>query len=146
MALGRSRLHGMIESIVTILKWLIELIPFLRRKRLLVVDDSVADRELIRASAQDLGISCITAPSGEIAWAMIRSNQFTIVLVDYSMTGQTGWQLIHKIRDQFPKLDCWLMLGDPHNLSALEPGALAKILIKPVEGGYHEPLRAIMNL
>lgn len=130
------------ESLLPTLLRLPEWITWLRKKRLLIVDDSATDRELLRLVIEECGFRCVTAASGEEALATMRERRYHIVLADWNLLGMTGWELIKKARDQFPKLRAILVIGTPVSLAGLEPGSYVEIATKPLD---HEIIRRIMR-
>lgn len=130
------------ESLLPTLLRLPEWITWLRKKRLLIVDDSATDRELLRLAIEECGFRCATAASGEEALAIMRERRYHIVLADWNLLGITGWELIKRARDQFPKLRAILVIGTPMSLAGLEPSSYVEIATKPLD---HEIIRRIMR-
>jgi signal transduction histidine kinase/CheY-like chemotaxis protein len=68
--------------------------------RLLAVDDAADIREYFEAFAEQAGISCLTAASGEEAVSLIESHgPFDICFVDWKMPGMNGIELSRKIKE-----------------------------------------------
>lgn len=69
------------------------------RKRLLVVDDSLTTRELIRGLLESAGYDVITARHGREAWELLQSTRKPdLVVSDVSMPEMDGYQLTSKIK------------------------------------------------
>ena len=69
-------------------------------RRLLVVDNEVADRNLLQALLAPLGFDVRLASSGPEALAMIPVWQPEAILLDLAMPGLDGWQTLAAIREQ----------------------------------------------
>ncbi len=105
--------------------------------RLLVVDDSEANRQLLERQLTDLGLQVETAESGEAAIQALHRHRFDCVLLDMILPGMSGPQVLMAIRE----IADWasmpvLMLSALDELSeaarCIEIGA-ADYLIRPVD-------------
>ncbi|WP_336245342.1 PP2C family protein-serine/threonine phosphatase [Maritimibacter dapengensis] len=67
-------------------------------RRVLVVDDSRAQRRLLVATLTKLGFDVIEAESGEAALAIARSTEIELVISDWMMPGMDGLTLCQKFR------------------------------------------------
>jgi len=74
--------------------------------RLLIVDDHAVVREGLRRIVED--DPCIDvaaeAPTGEEALDLIKSDDFDVVLLDISLPGVGGLEVLRRIKDRRPKL------------------------------------------
>lgn len=78
--------------------------PAARRKSLLVVDDSLTTRGLMRGLLETAGYSVVVAVNGLDAWSKLRSgNRFDVVITDVSMPEMDGYELTSRIKAD-PKL------------------------------------------
>ncbi len=69
------------------------------RKRLLVVDNEAADRELLIQVLQPLGFDVRTAASGHDCLDLLASGyQPDVILMDLAMPGIDGWETIRRLR------------------------------------------------
>jgi two-component system chemotaxis sensor kinase CheA len=69
------------------------------RKTLLVVDDSLTTRELIRGLLEAAGYDVVTARHGREAWDLLQSSLHPdLVVSDVSMPEMDGYQLTSKIK------------------------------------------------
>jgi diguanylate cyclase (GGDEF)-like protein len=66
--------------------------------RILVIDDSLAVRELIADFLSDAGYIVETANSAEEGWEMVCENPPDLIISDWSMRGLTGIELCRRIR------------------------------------------------
>lgn len=69
-----------------------------RRKRVLVVDDSLTVRELERKLLSDAGYEVETAVDGMDGWNAVRTQAFDLVLTDIDMPRLDGIELVRLIR------------------------------------------------
>jgi two-component system chemotaxis sensor kinase CheA len=67
--------------------------------RLLVVDDSVTTRTLLRSILDGAGFEVATAADGEQAWQLLASNKFDLVVADVDMPLLDGFALTKNIRE-----------------------------------------------
>jgi CheY-like chemotaxis protein/anti-sigma regulatory factor (Ser/Thr protein kinase) len=74
------------------------LAPALEGVRLLVVDDEMEARELLRVLLQTHGAHVTTAASAPQALESIRRGAFDVVLVDIAMPEEDGYSLIRRLR------------------------------------------------
>ncbi len=105
--------------------------------RLLVVDDSEANRQILERQLTDVGLQVETADSGEAALEAMLGSRFDCVLLDMLLPGMDGPAVLRAIRENA----AWasvpvLMLSALDELTAaarcIEIGA-ADYMIRPVE-------------
>ncbi|KMQ50333.1 Signal transduction histidine kinase CheA [Chitinispirillum alkaliphilum] len=68
-------------------------------KTILVVEDSITSRSLLKTILQSSGFRVKTAVDGAEAYTMIRTEKFDIVLSDIDMPRMNGFELTRKIRE-----------------------------------------------
>ena len=93
--LQKGRLRGLGRSAVVVAK---------RRKRILVVDDSITVRELERSLLQSRGYEVEVAVDGMDGWNALRSGSYDLMVTDVDMPRMTGIELV--TRDQGRSARC----------------------------------------
>ncbi len=66
--------------------------------RILVVDDDLSCRLMAKAVVEALGHDCVTAPDGDTAWQLYRSDRPDVLISDWAMPGMDGTQLCRAVR------------------------------------------------
>jgi len=74
-----------------------------RRKRVLVVDDSLTVREVERKLLENHGYEVVTAVDGLDGWSAALAGSFDLVISDYDMPRLNGVELVSRIRHE-PRL------------------------------------------
>lgn len=101
-----------------------------RRKRVLVVDDSITVREVERQLLAHKGYDVITAVDGVDGWNKVRAEAFDLVVSDVDMPRMNGLQLVKAIRDSSALRDLPVVIvsykeREEDRLRGLEVGANA---------------------
>ena len=65
---------------------------------LLLVDDDPSNRELLRRRVKRMGYSARTVSSGEEALALLETDRFDLVLLDYMMPGLSGLETLQQMK------------------------------------------------
>jgi DNA-binding NtrC family response regulator len=103
------------------------------QERILVVDDEPAIRELMRRLLERAGYACATAGSSAEADELLARGSFELLLTDLQMPGESGLDLLARVRDRHPATATIVMSGvhDPHLAdTALTLGAYG-YMVKP---------------
>lgn len=69
------------------------------RNKLLLADDSVTIRKVVKLTFEDEGIDVIDVPDGDSAWQQLQSEIPDVVLADVHMPGLDGYELCRRIRE-----------------------------------------------
>jgi|GEM_PF-144220 len=105
----------------------------LRKKKIvLVADDSLTTRELLRGLIESAGYAVELARSGTEAWGLLCRRRFDLVVSDISMPGMDGYELTAKVRadSRFSGLPLILLTAlskEEERLRGLQAGASAYI-------------------
>jgi two-component system, chemotaxis family, CheB/CheR fusion protein len=90
---------------------------------ILIIDDSQDDRDMyVRAlkKVSNQQYCCIEASDGKAGLDAISDNQFDVILLDYSLPGMNGLQVLKKIRTVAPYLPVILLTGQGNEMIAVE--------------------------
>jgi signal transduction histidine kinase len=79
--------------------------------RVLLVDDEDTIREVQRAMLERSGMDVLDVPCGRDALDLLKHEQVDVVLLDVSMPGMTGWQVLAELRQTHPGLSVIICSG-----------------------------------
>ena len=79
--------------------------------RFLVVDDEESIRRLCMTVAEGLGFSCLEAPTGEAALALLAEQPAHIVLTDLVMPNMSGLEFLEQAKKILPRAEIAVMTG-----------------------------------
>jgi two-component system phosphate regulon response regulator PhoB len=113
----------------------------LMSKTLLIIEDDVVSRDLLRLVFEYDGFQCMEAENGAIGLTMLESQAFDVIILDNVMPVMTGlaflehWQrqpqksdvpiimitglLSPEVRENATKLGAYTIVGKPYDLSEL---------------------------
>lgn len=110
------------------------------RKQILIIDDSYGDRELYMRSlrqAKHVSYSAVEAAEGTRALELMRRISPECILLDYSLPGRNGLEVLRNIRGEWPDVPV-IMLTDHGDeavaVEALKSGAQDCLLKAQIEG------------
>lgn len=100
------------------------------RRRLLVVDDSVTTRSLVRSILEAAGFDVVTAPDGLAAWQILQERGADLVVADVEMPRMDGFELTETIRrsrrfGDLPVILVTALASEQDRARGLEAGARA---------------------
>ena len=110
-------------------------------KTLLVVDDDATHRGLISEILTPVGFEVLEAEDGYACQRVLHQTHVDLLLMDISMPGMTGWQLLRQLRDEGVKSPVVMVSADAEDRqSALAQGDASEqgkrlndgYLIKPI--------------
>jgi len=106
------------------------------RLTVLSVDDEEYNNELVRRTLRAVPrVTVITVSSGQQALALLRDRPVHVVLLDQSMPGMTGVQVLEQVAAVAPTIAVAIMVtGFPELkevMRALESGLVSQIVVKP---------------
>ena len=122
--------------------------------KILIADDHPIFRSGVKQIlAQGIKATCITeAPSAREAMKLVRNNEWDIVLLDISMLGKSGLQVLKDIRSMRPRLPILMLSMEPSDQLVLraiangangylqkdcEPNQLTNAVQKVLDGGSY---------
>lgn len=111
--------------------------------KVLVVDDEIAIRKLLKEYLSEIGSEVIVASNGEEALDVYKSQRPDLVITDLVMDSMDGLQLYYEIRRIDPQANVYLMSGyeeDEKVNEAIADGALG-LLKKPF--GFKKLMKAV---
>lgn len=80
-------------------------------KRILVVDDDKAIRDILSDVLSFMGFSVVVARSGNEGFDLFLKDRFDLVLTDLRMPGMDGWDLAFHVKDRAPNTPVVLITG-----------------------------------
>jgi NAD(P)H-flavin reductase/CheY-like chemotaxis protein/formate hydrogenlyase subunit 6/NADH:ubiquinone oxidoreductase subunit I len=100
----------------------------------LIVDDEPIVRESIRDWLKDAGYPVATAETGEEALEMIEKQDFSVMVLDIRLPGQTGLNVLKEVKAQRPWIKSIIITAYPSAETTAEARNLGAIdyLVKPV--------------
>lgn len=107
----------------------------IQRKKILVVDDEAAIRDLLKQFLEREGYECELAEDAEKASDLLSEKRFDLVISDVLMPGKSGIQLLEEIKNRYPYLATLMISGHSDKKtaeSAIMKGAI-DFLIKPFQ-------------
>lgn len=105
--------------------------------RILIADDDVTSRLVLKAMATKLGHECIVAEDGSSAWDLLSTSGVDVLLTDWMMPGLDGPELCRRVREELAGGYVYIVLvtglADPQQvLEGMSAGA-DDYLVKPVD-------------
>lgn len=102
-------------------------------KKVLVVDDMTAIRQVIMAHLKSVGCEPLGVSNGRVALDLLARRRFDLVLSDWNMPGMDGTQLVTAIRAKDKTIPIVMVTaeGDPKLLQALRELGINGYIIKP---------------
>ncbi|MGV1769662.1 hybrid sensor histidine kinase/response regulator [Agrobacterium vitis] len=93
------------------------------RRTIVVVDDNEDHRELMREALAPLDFIVLTATGGPDCLALIEGVKPDLFLVDISMPGMNGWQLVERLRDAGQSAPILMLSANIGDGAVREPGS-----------------------
>ncbi|MEM7453217.1 MAG: EAL domain-containing protein [Planctomycetota bacterium] len=107
------------------------------KARILVVDDERINRQMISCIMEDLGHDVVPAASGEEALEVMKANEFDLVLLDFSMPGMDGFDVMDAMQDDVKLMDIPVIMVTASDESELIVRAFSQgasdYVVKPVD-------------
>jgi CheY-like chemotaxis protein len=102
-------------------------------RKILVVDDSKAIRDLLSNVLPFMGFHAAVASNGNEGLHLFLSNSFDLVLTDVQMPGMDGWTLALHVKDKSPDTPVVLVTGEEKKgiMEKLKGSCVDSVLFKP---------------
>ena len=109
-------------------------LPALRR-RVLVVDDESAIREVLATFLEQYECAVHTVPDGASALALLQTEYVDVILVDLQMPGISGLEMAFKVHKTNPSIPMALITGTPMAIQpvALRQAGISRVFAKPFD-------------
>ena len=103
--------------------------------KILIVDDEPGIRNVLKISLTDAGYETLTADDGKKAAALVKENNFDIVLTDIRMPGLDGIALLKQIKKNRPDTEVIMITGHGDYRLAIESLKLDAVdfISKPID-------------
>lgn len=112
----------------------------------LVIDNEPAVREVIGAMLALDGYTVRTAGHCVGALEVLRTDGADLAFLDVHLPGTDGWEILRRLRDEFPALRIVMMSDERHEQPALELGA-DEFIAKPyTRRDLQEVMRRLLPL
>ena len=105
------------------------------KANVLLVDDEARFVEILAERLQVRGVTADTATSGEAALKLIQEKDFDVVLLDLSMPGMDGIEVLRKMKKSKPALQVIILTGQGSiqaTVEVMKKGAM-NFMEKPVD-------------
>lgn len=79
--------------------------------KILVADDEVMMRNLILKILESEGYQITMVSSGDEAMAMLKENNYDLLLTDVKMPGMSGFELLKQVKENWPDMAVIVMTG-----------------------------------
>ncbi|MGF1568763.1 MAG: response regulator transcription factor [Nodosilinea sp.] len=103
----------------------------------LIVEDSLTDKEILTLCLKNNGISVVTAKSAEEAFVQVKNHQFDLIILDVVLPDRSGFEICRELKDdaatkQVPVIICSTKGTEMDKFWGLKQGADA-YLAKPID-------------
>jgi signal transduction histidine kinase/CheY-like chemotaxis protein/ligand-binding sensor domain-containing protein len=112
-------------------------------KRILVTDDNLTNRAILKALLEKWKLTPVLADSGRSAMDILSRQRFDMLITDMQMPGMDGIQLAKEVRKKYPAIPIILLSSIGEQYCHKYPGLLSSELSKPVK--QHELCRHILK-
>lgn len=102
-----------------------------RNRRVLIVDDDTRITDLLAQMVEALGYAATVALTGEEALTKAASFHPDVVLLDLTMPGMTGAEMLDALKEASPHTPVLVMTGDPRRADGMIERGAAGYLAKP---------------
>ncbi len=119
-------------------------LPVRGRAKVLVVEDELEVREVLRDMLVSQGHAVVVCPNGEAGLRRFEEEPFDLVITDLGMRGLSGWEVVEGIKGRSPETPVILITGWGDRIDAQEARARGVdfLVSKPFKG---EDLRTVLG-
>lgn len=112
------------------------------KKKILVVDDEDFQRDLLKKLLTKVGYTVAEAESPEVALALMKNEDFPIIITDLIMLDMDGVEFCHRIREKNSQSVIIALTGyaDLYDLEKLKHVGFDNYLTKPIKLDKIEPV------
>ncbi|MBM4445794.1 MAG: response regulator [Chloroflexi bacterium] len=105
------------------------------KAKILIVDDEIRVREILSRKLTDDGYHCLTAPDGNSALKLVKTDQVDLILLDIMMPGKPGPEVLQEIKTTHPDIAVIMITAIADIQTAINLMRLGAYdyIIKPVE-------------
>ncbi|MBN2463064.1 MAG: response regulator [Dehalococcoidia bacterium] len=105
------------------------------KAKILIVDDELRVREILSRKLADNGYHCLTAPDGNNALKILKTDHVDLVLLDIMMPGKSGHDVLQEIKAMYPDTAVIMItaVADVQTAISLMRMGAYDYIIKPVE-------------
>ncbi|MGD9142504.1 MAG: response regulator [Dehalococcoidia bacterium] len=103
-------------------------------EKILVVDDLASIRKIVYRKLMSEGYSCQDAPDGETALEILAGEEFDLVLLDVSMPGKSGVDILSEVITRYPDISVIMVTSRDDAETVIETMKMGACdyIIKPV--------------
>ena len=84
--------------------------------KILIVEDNEPNRQMLARRLEHRGFAVVTAPDGEGGYSLARTEAPDLILMDISLPGMDGWQVIELLKSEASTRDIPLIILTAHAL------------------------------
>jgi len=103
------------------------------RKKVMLVDDDSAIRQMLARLLTGEGYDVLLAVNGNEAVQVVRATDIDLVLLDLNMPGMDGWETFEKLATENPLLPIIVITARPHQGFTAMAAGIGALLEKPLD-------------
>ena len=103
------------------------------KKKILLVDDDAAIRQILVRLLQEEGYFVLTGANGVEALALADATHFDLVMLDLNMPVKDGWQTFEELTRKNPMLPIIVITARPNQLFPALASGVGALLEKPLD-------------
>ncbi len=84
--------------------------------KILIVEDNEPNRQMLARRLERKGFAVIAAPDGEEGYSLARAEAPDLILMDLSLPGMDGWQVIDLLKSEISTRDTPVIILTAHAL------------------------------